>query len=142
MRLPEQRLWDKVRRSLNDRGLFSRRVENLVDEGMPDLLVQSECMGHWVIELKAVEHAPVRDRTPLLGEQKGLSVAQKNWLMDYSAADGQSLIVLGVGSSLVFAIGGWAYDFANKLTYAEWNEEAITRSPANLAAYLAGDYRQ
>lgn len=75
MRLPEQRLWDAMRKAA-PRGLWLERVENIVGEGIPDVHVGG-ARWDWV-ELKA-PNRPKRETTPLMGAKEGLRQQQINW---------------------------------------------------------------
>lgn len=131
MRLPEQRLWDRARPQLAARGLRMRRIENVVDEGMPDVLVRAGGVPHDVVtmvELKEVVSPPKRSTTPLLGDKKGLSVAQRNWHLWWRdsaparrpAAGGRSAILVGVGSDIVLCVPGRYADVVNGWTLGDW----------------------
>lgn len=116
MRLPEQRLWDRMRTRLKGRGIRLERIENVVGTGRPDIDALSN--GTFTpIELKAVEGWPARDATPVLG-RKGLSIDQRNWHMDWARYGGRSLVIVGVGTS-VFAFLGTFHDKINHMTRAQ-----------------------
>lgn len=74
MRKPEQRLWDSFRRA-KPRGVWAVRVENIVDDGMPDVWIAP---GVWVelkvptSKIKAIEKGCMRN-------------SQRNWMMAAAA---------------------------------------------------------
>jgi len=136
MRLPEQRLWDRMRAALVPMGVLLKRIENLVGEGMPDVV--AACRGQVTfIELKAVrlEDVPTRARTPLLGKQAGLSPEQRNWHMGWTRAGCPTLIIIGIGLEIV-AIDGRRADAVNTLSLAELRAEAMANSWASLRQML------
>jgi len=114
VRLPEQKLWDSLRKAMKGR-VYSERVENLVGVGRPD--VDTLFNGNFVpVELKKVPKWPARAKTRVLGA-KGLSQDQKNWHLEWRRWGGRSLIVVGVASE-VFAFSGDSADYIN-----DWNKE-------------------
>jgi hypothetical protein len=136
MRLPEQRLWDRMRGALVPEGVLLKRIENLVGEGMPDVV--AACRGRVTfIELKALrlEDVPVRSRTPLLGKQAGLSPEQRNWHLGWNRAGCPTLILVGVGLEIV-AISGLRADAVNTLSLAELRSESVANSWQSLRQVL------
>lgn len=100
MRLPEQRLWDRVRDNMLV-GMWAQRVENSLGAGMPDVVIidkESSLQRTSWVELKVNENRPVRDKTPFLGKSKGLSAEQINWHMDCAQHGGKSWILAALGS--------------------------------------------
>jgi hypothetical protein len=75
MRLKEQRLYDSLKRNV-PRGWWLQRIENVMEAGMPDVLVTMPGRQAWV-ELKS-PRAKKRGTSLLLGTE-GLSIAQINW---------------------------------------------------------------
>ena len=69
MRKPEQNLWDAFRRN-KPRGVWAVRVENLIDDGMPDVWIAP---GLWV-ELKV----PTTKSKAI--DSGALRPSQHNWL--------------------------------------------------------------
>lgn len=107
MRLPEQRLWDRMRRGLKPYGgILMHRIENVVGEGMPDVVACCDGKTSF-IELKCVESVPKRDSTLLLG-RKGLSAAQKNWHHSWAMAGGISYVLIGHGENIAMLDGQMA----------------------------------
>ena len=118
MRLPEQRLWDRMRSKLRGKGIRLERVENLVSKGRPDVDALAAGLVT-LVELKAVDAYPARPQTPVLGARKGLSIDQRNWHLDWLAYGGRSLVLVGVGSRDVFAFRG---DHADKVNSYNTND--------------------
>lgn len=151
MRLPEQRLWDRARSELRARGLGAWRIENVMVDGMPDVLVRLGSVPTEVVtfvELKAVAEAPARRTTPLLGRKKGLSQAQKNWHLEWRdggtrrkvRAGGRSAILVGLGPSVVLCAPGRYADEVNDWTLDDWRRRS--RGDWDWAAMVCGWRRQ
>ena len=120
-RKPEQRLWDRLRRAAAGR-VYTERIENLVGVGRPD--VDTLVSGSFVpIELKHVAAFPARATSQVLGS-RGLSVAQRNWHLQWRQWGGRSLIVVGVGDE-VFAFCGMAADNINHYTPTQFRAAAL-----------------
>lgn len=108
-RLPEQRLWDKLRKAAAGR-VHMERVENLVGVGRPD--VDTLVNGRFVpIELKAVAQWPAKASTPVLG-RKGVTQQQANWHLNWRIWGGTSLVVVEVAGE-IFAFSGATADHIN-----------------------------
>ena len=117
MRLPEQRLWDRMRAAFGEYGVLAHRIENVVAVGMPDVV--TACNGAVsFLELKAIAAAPARNTTPLLGAKHGLSAEQRNWHHDWNAANCVTFVVIGVGRE-VLVIDGREADLVNRMTYRD-----------------------
>lgn len=134
MRLPEQRLWDRMRAALRPRGVLLHRIENLVGEGMPDVVACCRATVTF-IELKAIDAPPVRATTPLLGKQHGLSAAQKNWHHDWNAAGGATLILIGIGQEIV-VIDGSDADLVNAMAAIDVRRVSLANTWESLAELL------
>lgn len=134
MRLPEQRLWDRMRAALRPRGTLLHRIENAVGEGMPDVVAC--CRGTVTfVELKAIYAPPVRATTPLLGEKRGLSAAQKNWHHDWNKAGGRTLILIGIGQEIAVVDGSDA-DLVNTMAASDVRRVSLANTWASLAELL------
>lgn len=131
MRKPEQRLWDSMRAVLGKK-LALQRIENVAGTGMPDVVALGSHGGTMTkrrkrarttfVELKAQEQPPIRGSTPMLGAKKGLSVAQRNWHLDWARRGGLSLVVIGVGygqKRRLYAVPGALGDKINSMTGAQ-----------------------
>ena len=103
MRKPEQRLWDTFRANA-PLGLGLVRIENLLEEGFPDVVA---CIEGRVtlVELKCRPVPPARASTPMMGNEFGLSTGQVNFLLQWSAWGGRAIIVSRVGK-VVYAHPG------------------------------------
>lgn len=118
MRLPEQRLWDAMRTN-SPRDIKLQRVENGLDAGMPDVIAIHRGSGlvTWV-ELKAQREYPKRSGTPVLNQQHGLNISQRNWLRDWTFARGRAFTLIGVGGGRgrdLFLVPGADADRVNQL---------------------------
>ena len=147
MRKPEQRLWDRARGELRARGMYARRIENVVVVGMPDVLVRVGDAPDEVVtflELKHVNGPPARRTTPLLGERLGLSREQRNWHLEWRAGNGRRAVrgggrsasLVGVGSSVVLCVPGRFADEVNRWTLDDWRRR--TRGDWDWAAMVLG----
>ena len=121
MRKTERRLWDRMRRALNGR-VRLERIENIVTNGMPDVL--ATCNHVAFVELKAVEAPPVREMTRVLGD-KGLSIEQRNWHLDFARWGGCSYILIGVGIEHLFMINGRRADEVNNMSMSELKKHSL-----------------
>lgn len=120
-RRPEQRLWDRLRKVASGR-LYTERIENLVGVGRPD--VDTLVRGNFIpIELKQVAAWPARASTKVLGN-KGLSLVQRNWHLEWRRWGGTSLIVVGVKDE-VFAFSGATADRVNDYNTAQFRAAAM-----------------
>jgi len=135
MRKPEQKLWDRMRRALIGR-VRLERIENIVTSGMPDVL--STCDHVAFVELKAVVSPPVRDTTRLLGE-KGLSIEQRNWHLDFARWGGCSYVLIGIGVSHLFMISGRHADLINYMTIDELKKHSVASNWNDVCVVLGGE---
>lgn len=122
MRFKEQRLWDRFR---SHRPAFVRleRVENMLAAGFPDVIAQVRLSSStWLVELKAVSSLPVRPTTAVFGDKDGLTVDQRNWLLDWMHFGGHALILGASGEgahAIHWLIPGSLADAFNDMTLAE-----------------------
>ena len=136
-RLREQKLWDAMRQnfmlainastvSCEPLRLRLERVENMVGDGTPDVLVLCDGLVTWC-ELKAVDALPRRATTRVLGSD-GLNWDQRNWHMSWLAAGGRSLIVIGIGAGrerMCFAVEGRHGEAVNDMTFGDLTKRAV-----------------
>lgn len=123
MRKPEQRLWDRMRKAIG-RDVYLERIENLVTVGMPDVMVTVNGRVGFV-ELKSVEKFPAKFSTKVLGDQKGLSIAQRNWHKSFRRAGGWSFVLVGVGSFDIFIFDSAFVDEVNNFTKSDFTTNSI-----------------
>lgn len=136
MRLPEQRLWDRMRKAFASRkGVVLERVENLVNEGTPDVNCATVEGGGCWIELKQQDTPPAMSSTRLLGP-KGLSAVQRNWHLDWRRAGGTSWILVGVGPDLFLLVPGPLHDTVNDMTLSTMKAAAAARGWDEIDAQL------
>lgn len=144
MRLPEQRLWDRMRINMKPfPSLLLERFENVVSVGVPDVHVlcrppdrtPGRGLVTWV-ELKAVESPPARKTTRLIPVGKGLSREQKNWHLRWQQHCGRSLVIVGVEHHIQIAIEGRKADFINEMTMADMIEASCATTWGEIAWVL------
>lgn len=114
-RKPEQRLWDTLRPRLVRAGLRALRVENLLDDGFPDAVVQSRATHLTLLELKARPCPPSSPHAAAMGAAYGLRLSQRNWWLAYRLmGGGRGLIVARVGAQV------YAHDARHAEEYNIW----------------------
>lgn len=122
-RKKEQLLWDRMHSNLRNRKLLLQRVENMAGVGDPDVRVLRKGRVTYC-ELKVASRLPVREATPLLGDE-GLSVEQRNWHLEWIAHGGRSMIIVGVrGTAMHWALWGNRAEAVNRMTVAELSRYA------------------
>jgi hypothetical protein len=87
-------------------------------------------------ELKAVESLPKRAATRVLPVGKGLNQDQMNWHMDWRRHGGRSLILIGVGSDIIYTLSGAYGDCLNEMNAEELASRSFADSWRKLAAAL------
>ena len=117
MRLKEQRLWDSMKKAM-PRHLWPQRIENVVGDGIPDVLVMApRDVTSWV-ELKAPIR-PKRARTPLLGAKEGLRQSQINWHLKAATKNAATYILIRDDHKAIFMIPGRYADEVNNMAIHE-----------------------
>ena len=113
------------------------RIENGVVAGTPDVHVL--CRGGlsaWV-ELKAVATWPLRANSMVLCEERGLSIAQRNWFLRATQLGfRRAYILVGVGSRGVYMFPGVVADRVNSFTRQQFFEHAIAQDWTQVDAIL------
>jgi hypothetical protein len=137
LRLPEQRLYDRLRKNVfTVEQLFCERIENVMAKGTPDVHTLSRGLVTW-LELKAIDSIPAKNTTRILGDT-GLSVDQRNWHRVYAQRGGRSLIVLGIGSFVVLAAEGKHADAVNEWNISDWIANTVCSNYKDFGYYLIG----
>lgn len=131
MRKEEQKLWDRISANITLAKyphIRLERIEAIINPGIPDLHCTARGRTSWV-ELKARATFPAREFSPVLTEDAGLSVDQRNWHLDYRRAGGRvaTLISVGVSANVhaYFLMGGHNSDTVNSMSRALLEREAI-----------------
>jgi hypothetical protein len=136
VRLPEQLLWDRMRRNLWP-AVWLNRIENLCGVGDPD--VEALCNGHYSkIELKAQLTAPARVDTPLLGGE-GLSIEQRNFMLGWLRHGGRGFVLVGLGKgreAQQFLLEGSCAESINAMPVVKLAEFALATDWDNIARFL------
>jgi len=136
-RKPEQQLWDRMRKALKTHGMRLERIENVVAEGIPDVLSLAAGLVTFV-ELKQVLNPPKRPTTRLIPSGKGLRRSQLNWHLEWTRHRGRSLVIVGVDSKTIYAFPGSDADHINAMTEAQMELCCVARSWDEVANYLKG----
>lgn len=136
MRLPEQRLWDRMRHNLKGSGIWLERVENSAANGHPDVEATWHNV-HTVVELKMVAGFPARPMTPVLGNQKGLNKYQLNWWLEANKFNRRGIIVVGVGL-LTLAIDGKHSETINQMNKNMLLHYAFAKDWTGIENHLRG----
>lgn len=136
LRLPEQKLWDKMRKALHvERGIHLERIENLVGDGIPDVLCSTKEAGACFIELKAQDRLPAREDSKVLGSA-GLRVSQRNWHFDWRRNGGVSWVLIGIEQKEFLLIPGHWHDTINDLSIVRLREIAAATGWEQIAKTL------
>jgi hypothetical protein len=109
MRLPEQKLWTRIKNNMEWCAYCIRmeRVETLINDGMPDVHCIARGITTW-LELKQVAAWPTREETRVLGDA-GLNQKEKNWHLAYRKYNGRVATLIGIGSfDYVLIDGKWS----------------------------------
>jgi hypothetical protein len=93
-RLPEQRSWDTFSKSIDGSRLKFKRVENLCDDGMPDVVCLNKFACQFWIENKAIEDWPARFSTPVLSS--AFERGQLGWGRAWNWFGGNSFVLLRI----------------------------------------------
>lgn len=118
MRLPEQKLWDTMKRQnkAQEKPLTLERVENAAGAGMPDVHVRARGIETWV-ELK-VAKLPKRATTRVMGS-KGLNPYQINWHLQQASFGLSSFVLLRDDENGVYLLPGRLSKHMNDYTREE-----------------------
>lgn len=105
MRTPEGRLWQRMKTGI-ELLCFSQRVENLVGEGLPDVVLHCRKNGReaWT-ELKCRPEMPSRPTTPIFKGDYGLRPEQVAWIYGRACA-GAGIFILGQGGERLWLVHG------------------------------------
>ncbi len=95
-RLKEQRLWD-VFSAAAEKTLKLHRVENLIGNGMPDVIGINDRGTSFWIELKAIDKWPVRGTTAVL--RNAFEPGQIGFQKEWNSWNGRAFTLLRIGVS-------------------------------------------
>lgn len=133
---PENKFWDALRPRLALAGIRSVRVENMLEDGFPDVVCQCKQTHITLLELKARTSVPVSQRSLAMGADHGLRLSQRNWWLEYNNFGGRRGLIVSRVGGLVFAHSAvWADQF-NGWTFAEFCDEALADSYAGIAQLI------
>lgn len=127
----EARLWTRMRAGIIDL-CWVQRVENMVGEGLPDVILHRKADGRCAfVELKCRTLAPVRSSSPVFNGSYGLRPAQVAFIHSRAVA-GAAIFVLGqCGEEVWLVHGRYARDLAG-----------MTRVDLDLVADWSGSARR
>lgn len=105
MKKPEGRLWQRMRPGIAPFA-FAQRIENVVGEGVPDVVLHSRTNGRCAfVELKCRPIAPVRSSTPIFKGDYGLNPDQIAWIYERASA-GAAIFILGQCADELWLVHG------------------------------------
>lgn len=118
MRLPEQRVWDAMRRAAPS-WIWLERIENLASDGIPDVRGIRQPLGRefWV-ELKAAT-LPRRVSSLLLPGDK-VRRSQINWHLRQASFGGRSWVVVRDSERRLYCVPGVIADRLPAMTVTEF----------------------
>lgn len=124
--MSEARLWQRAKEGLGP-FFFLQRVENLVGEGVPDVILHCRKTGVCVfLELKYRPELPILGKTPVFKGAYGLRPAQTAWIY-WRAKAGAKICVLGRSGDNLWLIPGNLALSLDKFTRDDLDREAIWR---------------
>jgi len=127
--MSEARLWKRMRVGISDL-CFAQRIENMVGEGVPDVILHSRNTGEcFFVELKYRPGIPARAATPVFKGDYGLRPAQVTWIYGRAIAGAQIWVLGQCGEHLILIHGRYARDldamtFSDLMTLASWDGSA------------------
>ena len=108
----EARLWQRMRPGIEP-FVFAQRIENMVGEGVPDLVLHSRLSGDCAfVELKFRPELPLRADTPVFKGDYGLRPEQVAWLHDRSMIGANCWILAQCRKDLWLIHGRFAWELA------------------------------
>ena len=124
-RLPEQRLWDRFRNNCGH-DLRLERIENMVGDGIPDVLALGDGVVTFV-ELKCNPQRPLRMTSQALGRKYGPRPSQRAWHLDWARRGGKSLFLVEVQREL-FLHDGLCADHLHEYSMNDMVEQSLAGS--------------
>ncbi len=144
MRLPEQRLWDTMRRHATGqrwgRTLFCQRIENWVGSGVPDVFWKPRQFTDCWTELKA-PLAPKRLSTRLFRGNSALNVDQINWALDYTAQGGRWYMIARDSEGALYMFQNDVRNI-NRYSLADARQSRIANSWLSIFQIICGGYHE
>lgn len=105
MRLPEQKLWDAMKRNKpRGKDFILQRIENGVGVGIPDVLLIPRKRPEFWVELK-VNNLPKRKITGVFSDKNGMRISQLNWHKEYAQQGGTAFILAQVNRNGALTLG-------------------------------------
>lgn len=122
MRLKEQKVWDSMKRNAPKTGVVMERIENVVGDGIPDVLVGVRPERWTFVELKAAI-CPKRSSTPLMGKD-GLRPSQVNWHIKAASLQLPSWVLIRDDQMNLYLIPGKLAADMNDYTMSECRQHS------------------
>lgn len=139
-RKPEQQLWDRLRPAFQAAGVRALRVENMLDDGFPDIITQHSVGGFVFIETKSRVEPPVRVTSLALGKSFGLRLSQRNWWLEFLQAGGRAGLIVTRMGDLVYAHESRLADELNHMSMERFCDSAIGFSVKDVVALCNGSW--
>lgn len=125
MKVDEKRLMTALRLAAQGRRTWVQRVENVVVDGTPDVLLISPCGRHVWVELK-VATRPKRATTPVLGA-RGMRQEQINWHEKAALMCVETYILIRDDEAELYLIPGELAGSVNNMPLAELQYNSVIR---------------
>ena len=125
MKVDEKRLMVALRLAAKGRRVWVQRVENIVVDGTPDVLLIAPCGRHVWVELK-VATRPKRATTPVLGA-RGMRQEQINWHEKAALMCVETYILIRDDEAELYLIPGELAGSVNKMPLAELQCNSVIR---------------
>lgn len=121
MRLPEQKLYDWLRRRIGH-VVMLERIENRVKTNTPDVYACGHGVNCWM-ELKVLPRFPTRPSTTVRLDH--WTSGQRFWAMRHLEHGGATLLLLQVGDEVFVANAGKTALQCEHWTQADWRENTV-----------------
>lgn len=137
MRLPEQNLWDRMRKRPELAALRMWRMENVVAEGLGDVMTLHAGVVRFV-ELKALPEGWPGERAKVMTPSP-MRLSQRNFHLEWQTFGGTSFILVGIGGGRDFElcmVNGVHADAVNGFRSDDLRANACARTWDAVAAFL------
>lgn len=131
-RKPEQKAWDRLKSAIESR-LKAHRVENLLGNGMSDVVGINRSGAVFWLELKAVASWPAKGSTAPLKSK--FEPGQVPFMKEWNCWNGSAFVLLRVGTVEWFLIDPTKID-PRELNRVELVNSAVSIGLENIICYL------